>query len=133
MRQRISINQLNELTDEQKERLRKWWKNGKVHFGDLVYTRCNCSPPDPRNVVSVWSYDEQEIEFYNAERYGYSLYKDCLPLLSVGQCIELLGHKLQKIEYDFFINNYYVSVLNIGTNGKTELIDALFAAVKEAL
>ena len=57
---------------------------------------------------------------------------DYLPKLTIGQCIELLGIRLKKIDYDGFINNYYVQT-NTGTNGKPKLIDALFAAVKEVL
>lgn len=52
--------------------------------------------------------------------------------VTIGKCIELLDFSLIKIEYDGFINNYYVQT-NKGTNGKPELIDALFQAVKSIL
>jgi len=129
MKQRITVEQLNELTPEKKEKLREWWRPQE---GD-----CIISGKDDRIRFIGRPCNGFACQFFPFANFGNETdlipINLCLPHLSIGQCIELLGHKLQKIEYDFFINNYYVSVLNIGTNGKTELIDALFAAVKEAL
>lgn len=52
--------------------------------------------------------------------------------MTIGKLIELLDWELVKIDYDGFVNNYYVTTKR-GTNGKPELIDALWQAVKEVL
>lgn len=92
MKQRITINQFNELSDEQKGRLREWI-----------------------------SEDE--------------------PLLSIGQMIELIGEKLDRISSPYGNESHIepgqwkVWMITGGFwDGETEeLADALWEAVKESL
>ena len=65
MKQNISIEQLNELSDKGKEKLRKWWipKDGDISI-DPLWTG-----------EQFWSVDSD---------------KDALPLLSIGQMYEFL-------------------------------------------
>ena len=122
MKQHITPEQLQELTDEQRERLRGWW----------------------------------EPELYQLNRYGVKFYlesldegylreiRGCLPLLSVGQCIELLEEKdpgswsiccSKSGGWYITSSNLYAPKYYIADGGKdfVELIDALWQAVKEVL
>jgi len=76
--QRISVAQLDELTDEQKERLQEWWKPEIGHwhifkangewFSQLI--------TNSDNVAIAKEYKHKYI-----------------PLLSIGQCLELLADR----------------------------------------
>jgi hypothetical protein len=83
LKQRITVKHLNELTDEQKGCLREWWKP-KTH--DIVYDF---------NLKK-----EFHVEHDNWLHEGYADYdpKDFLPLLSIGQMIEILQ------EHDRFVD-----------------------------
>lgn len=127
MKQRITVEDLKSLTPSQQEKLRAWWKpqigdwfihvNGEIEVVGYItmYNTVQCLGDIKRGTFASW--DKERLT----------------PLISIGQCIELLGCKLIKIDYDYFTNNYYVQVLDIGTNAKPELIDALWEAVKAIL
>lgn len=88
MRQRISTEELMELTPEQVERLREWWNNwpGEKDSEHFHGTRW-FGKKDPN----------REVTGYYGETYDYDCFYDYedgdLPLLSIGQCIELLYEK----------------------------------------
>lgn len=130
MKQHITIEQLNELTIEQKERLREWWKPADEDWytnGETAYA-----------VIEYPKIDD-----------------NCLPLLSIGQCIELLQSKdkngdywlIGKIELRPYNNGKPIPgtvswVIHLIQQGaleikvfdkcySKELIDALWQAVKE--
>ena len=132
MKQRITAAQLAELSPEQQERLLDWWKPA---VSDMVVERKTNKWYDMDETI-ICIKNTGEFIFSDNPDYMDCLYwekkDDYLPKLTIGQCIELLGIRLKKIDYDGFINNYYVQT-NTGTNGKPKLIDALFAAVKEVL
>ena len=146
MKQHIGVEQLSELTDAQREKLREWWKPS-LH--DLFMCGENASPLTVRKTTYEGSkiycgVQDVPLRFYIQSKLTHEDYcldkKDtyryksqCLPILSIGQCIELIGSKLSDIDYDIFINNYYVRVMDKGTYGNCELIDALWRAVKEVL
>lgn len=132
MKRRITPEQLQELTPEQQQKLRDLWK---FEVGDIC-TNEDCIEICIAEYLEGGEYtkyfskeirtaDCGKIEMYDAE--------DCLPLLDIGQMIELLAHRLVKIDYDGFTNNYYVQVRNAATYGKPELCDALWNAVKFVL
>jgi hypothetical protein len=87
MKQRINIEQLQELTEEQKQRLREWWKPNKYDVAiDFKYD--NYEFP----VEQVC--DDKLIDFVDyGEEIADSKKEDCLPLLNIGQMIELLTNK----------------------------------------
>lgn len=68
MKQRITVEQLNELTEGQKEKLREWWR---PTYGDLAVS--NHYQDKPFSVPK--------------EPFAKEI---CTPLLTVGQMIELL-------------------------------------------
>jgi len=134
----ITAEQLQELTEDQKERLRAWWKPEE---GDKFYGK------DWRGrYCTEWCvYVNEEGEVY---RYGYGdidKMEDCLPLLSIGQMIELLAEEdpgswsincTTSGGWYITSNNLYGPKFYVTNNDGTdfiELCDALWQAVKEAL
>lgn len=77
MKKHITPEQLQELSPEQQEGLRDWWK---PQIGDVFVYENKIMPVlyADHKVIIVEPYDKYNKEF-------------CLPLLSIGQCIELLG------------------------------------------
>lgn len=156
MKQHITVEQLNELSEKGKEKLRKWWK---PEYGDYyAYHR--------HTYKGIWKYSEH----IYIDQMGYDIVDPTIgsdnepgerdyPLLSIGQMIEFLDDDLDSIEYEKMPDEYYgnleypryeVSICNhekhiICTEcGKDktgcykfysniELCDALWEAVKEVL
>lgn len=109
MKQRISVEQLQELTAEQRQRLREWWKSEVL---DIVYDR----QLGTKALVCT----------------EYAI--DCLPLLNIGQMLALLQDKHKPDEpfyYEYHEEEWYVN------NGRIyrdmNLVDVLWTAVKDAL
>lgn len=113
MKQRITVEQLNELTEEQKEKLREWWEpaDGDVFFRNGRVQVCD--------------------EGYYHDK------ENCYPLLSTGQMIELLlSHKEIDFMYDAgfsYIKDTDIELAWNGMNNGAELCDALWEAVKATL
>ncbi len=134
MKQHISPSQLQELTEEQQERLREWWKIEEGHWfavGDSA-----------RLAVR----EAHDIRVYDIS--GTAINKHwALPLLSIGQMIELLHEKgkLQEIfpaggissggaiSDDWNVRIYEPFHLGAIHFIDNELADALWEAVKEVL
>lgn len=125
MKQRIAVEQLMDLTEEQKQKLREWWKPQEGDFFLRVTTK-------------------GKIDFipfiFNAREFEFANYKEFkIPLLSMGQMIELLhtNHNLEHIEYMSGNGTYEVTVNPyvrlIEYKQAVELCDALWEAVKEIL
>lgn len=113
MKQRITVDQLNELSEEQKVRLRELWEPKQ---GDLF--------TDHRKREDVW------LDIYPAIKDDGDL-----PLLNIGQCIELIRDQGPVIRIDgAVIGGWEVfdCISKIGRRAE-ELIDALWETVKEAL
>lgn len=121
MKQRITVEQLNELTDEQKERLREWWK---PQTGDWCY---------PVNDEGYSDYCDHGIvigdvvhDFPHGDFSPISYYS-CLPLLSIGQMIELTeSTNIIKYNGGWALEEDAISFHD-------ELCDALWEAVKNIL
>jgi hypothetical protein len=135
---RITPEMLSELNGEQKEKLKKWAKK-HTRCGDLIYII------NSGEIVPVWAADKEDIEYYDDTGYHYVFYKDILPLLSIGRCIQLLANSLW-IEVRGgtmgFINgkivaneNWEVSHCEKVDPGyiSKELIVALWESIKKAL
>ncbi|MFB0847322.1 hypothetical protein [Paenibacillus oleatilyticus] len=106
MKQRITIEQLNELTDEQKERLQEWWslsrQPGDIHINSAGY-----------------------VDIIN--KYGDKPLDNTIPLLSIGQMIELTSETTMiKFNGGWGIGEDAIKYHD-------ELCDALWEAVKEVL
>jgi len=143
MKQRITVEQLKELTDEQRERLRDWWK---PDIGDkyvIFHKRSHrCCFVTGYGITGILKDRVQEHRL-KLEYAGVWYYKGtwhakrlCFPLLNIGQCIEiLLDLDGLKYVYDRYglLNNKYVYLGWEEWDEGTELIDALWEAVKEIL
>jgi hypothetical protein len=109
MKQRITIDQLQELTEEQQQRLEEWWKPEE---GDLVYNK-----------------------FFNEFK------QEELPLLDIGQMIELLRDTRPKVNIYFSgsLGNEItipfdkIPSLVSAIAKESDICDCLWSAVKQVL
>lgn len=89
MKQRITIEQLNELTEPQKQRLQDRWKIDQEYgLLELIVNNNQIVIPD--------EYDEDKGIFNYAAWEAHK--SECLPLLSVGQMFEILAD-IKEAEY----------------------------------
>lgn len=115
MKRRITIDQLNELTDEQKKKLNEWYK------------------PQEGDFIALKTCGRQEWTIYTKD-FDLSFCKEDLPLLDIGQMIEFLD-TLQLDIYKTLGGTWSVNNLNGETFecGHVDLVDALWKAVKQLL
>ncbi len=136
MKQRISAEQLNELSDKGKEKLRVWWKP-KWH-DIFVWTdkavkdkRLSVTKKDlkePRNML--WTnYSEESPELFRDRNDG-----NILPLLSIGQLIEFLDDKRDRqLQIGKCKDGWNLPEERVHEDETKELIDCLWRACKEVL
>ncbi len=140
MKHRIDASQLNELTDEQKQKLREWWKPQRF---DIFYDfggkrRLIVLEGELRGNSRVLYYGERRVDYVIYHIEG-DLNTNLLPLLSIGQLIELLESKdeclnitkrtdLEGLGYEIQLRHLKYWHFQTG-----ELCDALLEAVKEIL
>ncbi|MDP4159304.1 MAG: hypothetical protein Q8911_06005 [Bacillota bacterium] len=123
MKQRITADQLQQLTTEQRDKLKEWWM---PRFSDLFIFEDHCD----ENLFD--EEDEVNINFFIAKIKPYGL-----PLLSIGQCLSLLEPYTPKLGMDH--EKYGIWNLEIWFEGKPKKftkkdpVDALFEAVKSVL
>ena len=117
MKQRITVEQLQELTEEQQQRLREWWKR---EFGDVFYITDYKNNKEAQLQVLDRSWQLIVKEYR----------KEFLPLLSIGQMIELIENNGVSWQNGLFLVD---SNLIIFKSYGGELVDALWQAVKEIL
>ena len=121
MKQHITVEQLNELSEKGKEKLRKWWKP----------------------IVGDWFDDDGYMRIIpdDETKGAFVLNSFHTPLLSIGQMIEFLDEHL-KTDWSicsgknllFFGRSDRNEIYGkIPQNRKGELCDALWKAVKEVL
>jgi len=146
MRQRISVEQLQELTEEQKEKLREWWK---PKAGDTVFIINQKVGCDNKAIITDWDnkkqfgicyfncFDDFGLRYYDIDLYGK---ENLTPLLSIGQMIEFLddhvdGFDLHKFDIYGFAEDYKLNLWGHieNTFDSYEPCDALWKAVKEIL
>jgi hypothetical protein len=130
MKQRITVDDLQQLTDEQKQRLKEWWKPG---FG-VVF----CLMDNDKKDVPEQAMDGSWLIVFGGNKIN------ALPLLNCGQMIELLenneisigGSQFYDKEKDKVYNGYSVRAWfdnNVIEYRAIELADALWQAVKQVL
>ena len=124
MKQRITMLQLRELSPEQQDKLRSLWnpRPGDHFTYDLKWD----------NVAKY----EVEGKLYGINYPSVASKSNCLPLLSIGQMIELLGDEWNSLWNfsSFEVQEYEVSIEHVDRNKKgTSLCDALWEAVKQKL
>jgi hypothetical protein len=119
MKQMITFEQLQELTEEQKQKLREQWKpeSGDMFTDNMKFEYVSYGINKYGEIII----DGEECDTYNKD--------DCLPLLSIGQMIELLVNTGIKHHDCGWISAWNV---DIDFEGK-ELCDALWQAVKAVL
>lgn len=124
MKQHISKEDLLQLSPEQQEKLRvlhKWESGDFYVYKDYDYIN-KCYK------ISEGIHDEEGINSWNRAN------GDCLPLLNIGQMIELLEFKIGIVETCFGQQkHWYIKMINGNKFEDKELIDALWQAVKEIL
>ena len=111
MKQHITVEQLIELSKEQRQRLKEWWK--------------------PQNHdVFIYGHHSEINQIHNVEKFLGK--ENALPLLSIGQMIELLEIELINPMPSSWEVEYYQDKKLCITSAE-ELTDALFKAVKQVL
>jgi hypothetical protein len=139
MKQHITVDQLNELSDKAKEKLRGWWKPEEF---DLVLVRMD-SVKENRHVDHIFTYSELS----QVKKPEY-IKKDNLPLPSIGQMIEFLDdhdflhdgtfengtiNKFEKFNSNLSGKGEFIGWGVMYEDSKPELCDALWEAVKQVL
>jgi hypothetical protein len=138
MKQRITVGQLRELTEEQKQRLRDWWL-GKADFeGNYIWHEKSKTMFTYGNGCEYEFDDKIFTQYYWDEQRSSDMIKtECLPLLSIGQMIELIEcEDYAGIEY-YYIEKDGKEICRLYTHSKgyeaDNLCDCLWSAVKEVL
>jgi len=145
MKQRITPEQLQELTSEQQEALRKWWKPEEWELIYVTNKGLNTFGQAMRITGINPACDSLPMRLY-VDVGGWCLKSEVLPLLSIGQCIELLNNKTNEQSFGYndsgcfwtiFMGNRGIGNMVEGSKGRQfssyELVDALWIAVKELL
>lgn len=131
MKQHLSVEQVTSLSPEAQQRLREWWK---PQVGDIVISKKDNRPRILGQTYMPLGEFALQFHPYCADTLACDLAKlaDCLPLLSIGQCLQLLleldGKRALDVEWWTPLRVWLVK-----GECSDELIDALFAAVKAEL
>ncbi len=136
MKQHVTIDQLNELSEKGKKKLQDWWT---PEIGDIYCAVHNFAGNIEYSRPVVIEYEEHTMESFNVEDITDKDY----PLLSIGQMIEFLKDNLM-VDCNAFIDVCYnqkrgwYAEAGYNDNGKymgesEELCDALWEACKEVL
>ena len=126
MKQRITPEQLQELTSEQQEALRKWWKPEEWELIYVTNKGLNTFGQAMRITGINPACDSLPMRLY-VDVGGWCLKSEVLPLLSIGQCIELLLDKEYQVSWGEVLEDISYR------EGDRELVDVLWIAVKELL
>ena len=136
---RISPEQLQELSPEQQEKLREWWKDHKEE-GDyfvLINENGEIATLSERVNGSCNGYWNCECAIDDGEDPACRSEENSLPLLSIGQLIQLLDPKEETI---FTMMRYIAAkpqIYKVSVDGKEyfgdTMCDCLWQAVKEIL
>ena len=153
MKQRIEPADLEGLTDVQKDRLRELWEpqdgdavfvpkgtmlgDGYGQWGDEL------SDEDIIYYIGIAEFNDKsyvskepclKLPEFGDDNYLEIMTKDCLPLLNIGQMIDILGdlwyEKILTAEIGYGDNDYGEPIIE---HYYDELCDALWQAVKEIL
>jgi hypothetical protein len=123
MKQRITVKQLNELSEEHYEKIHQW---RKPQVGDFyVWHRQGTKTTDEERLSTsnVGPWDDPEANLI------------AVPLLSIGQMIEIIQDKkplLKGISKNRF-DKWFINIDTAMLGYKDELCDALWEATKQLL
>jgi hypothetical protein len=125
MKQRITIEQLNELTYEQKEKLRNWWWSSNPSMSDVYVVKNRFDDITQYEGLHVLAMRKNFSEDYHIG--------EAIPLITIGQMIEFLNESnALKNDWGYDpkdITEGIVSWFTIDQN-KSEFADILWEAVK---
>lgn len=132
MKQRITAEQLSELTTEQKEKLRELWVRDEGDYGvtegiEFIVT----GEREDEDTGFIFLIGKKP--FYQGEIWFNC--EKCLPLLSIGQMVELLGDRIIHINNMFIDGGWEANVLHGNKSYRAkELCDAFWiTTIKEVL
>lgn len=134
MKQRITKKQLQQLTTEQEDRLRELWE---PRIGNSVKYKFD----DGVLFINIYANDNNIVLTRGNERIRVSK-SDCLPLLSIGQCLEIIeANSCYLVTNNEKGNNTYDIIKYSKWEGRhdsfviegIEIIDTLWEAVKQSL
>lgn len=129
MKQHITVDHLNELANDQKKLLWEWWR---PQIGDMFVYDGPDGMIGPMGRIITHIFEDGLFCYGKGIDLPGEVYKkNCLPLLSIGQCIEFLASDLSYI--DVKPHAWQVAHEKAGDKTDTELIDALWEAVKSQL
>ena len=123
MKQHITPEQLQELTSEQQEALRKWWKPEEWELIYVTNKGLNTFGQAMRITGINPACDSLPMRLY-VDVGGWCLKSEVLPLLSIGQCIELLLDKEYQASWGEVLEDISYR------EGDSELIDVLWEIAK---
>jgi len=123
MKQRITPEQLQELTSEQQEALRKWWKPEEWELIYVTNKGLNAFGQAMRITGINPACDSLPMRLY-VDVGDWCLKSEVLPLLSIGQCIELLLDKEYQASWGEVLEDISYR------EGDSELIDVLWEIAK---
>lgn len=129
MKQHIEPEDLAQLSDKAKEKLREWWKPGE-------YDLCTTGDRDIEIYSStefyLINYDDKTIHFFG-DKEGF--YKKLYPLMSIGQLIMFLSEHHRIVNLFEIQGKWYLMRhgSDFRSNMYEELCSALFSAVKYIL
>ena len=97
MKQYISVEQVLELPEEKRQRLREWWK---PQVGDWFYGSHHTVNDNMAGLkeVHLLTNNVTDCGWYGASLYDAEPAPDSLPLLSVGQMMEFLDSKEELVD-----------------------------------
>lgn len=119
MKQHISTDQLQQLTPLQQDKLREWWEPRRFDIFTKNGSEFSFMASDGHN--ALWE---------GGSRIGTK--DECLPLLSIGQCIELLREKdIDALAHEFWQQAYGIEGNDFDV--VDELLDRLWESIKSIL
>jgi len=125
MKLRIDTAQLNELSDAQKQRLRELWE--PKDYDVILYKTPHEHDGGVTSIKISYGFLDSEIIDMDSDVDGYYNINDCLPLLSIGQMIEILQKNNISNNLLSYCNAYIMRI------ECEDICDALWQAVKEIL
>ena len=117
MKQRITTSQLMELTPSQQEKLRAWWS---PQGGDLACIGRSWG----QEIGRFMGFGDKTLHFHNISSVPR---ENCLPLLNIGQMLELIDTHGGYIRYQYIVGTSRNSCL------PSEFCDQLWNDIKSIL
>ncbi len=136
MKQRLTKEDVLSLSKEKQDALRELWEPKDEDLFIYAYRHTE-NQEFPTNIIT--SYNKNLNQYYSDTNKRWWYKNDMLPLLSIGDIIEMLENINVYWEdklffgYPSFNKNIMENVIVIEKSYDGELIDALFLALKEVL